>query len=404
MRPVLVFTALIASGWLVISVFFYEPTFAASWEFMGKALNRYKQPRFSYVDASPHGFSPSIAALSTSTFVIYSEFNPKGITEIRVKRWGGKKWSKTHTVLNKDSSSSAYDPTTAIFENTPYAAWTEKDDENTPRLYVTHRSANGWLRAKGPMNVDPHIRAGSPALMASSSELFLAWTEGAEHAVQRLYLGRMKNDQWEIDTNPLNRNAERDAHEPSFAHNGKVGYLAWAEPDANMMMRVNVRKVEGPQYPLLGDPIGPDNQTHAVSPAIAIHKGRPYVAMIEVGSQQNSTQISLSYWEKGKWITDPSIGNTNALSHALSPTMIAGGESLFLAWTETAHDDTPRIHLRKFKGNSWITAGPILPMEGPYMASTPALGFDRSGLLAAWKEDNKMGVFKIHVARLKETP
>jgi hypothetical protein len=394
---------LILSGWSVTLTLSQESPPTASWQLLGDTLNSYKDPTFMFVDASPHGFAPSIAPASGTIYVAYAEFNSKGTTEVRIKRWNGENWTRKYTVLNKDGTLNAYDPVIAALGDVPYVAWTEKNDDGIPMLFVTRRSENGWLRTGNPLNVHPGFRATSPVLLGTGDELFLIWTEGAENTPQHLYLRRLAGDHWEDAGDPMNRDPERDAYEPSFAHDGGAGYLAWSEPDADKIMRIHVRRVETNGEPLVGKAIHASSGAHAVSPSVAVYKGIPYVAWVE-SSATRTTQIALAVLKDGIWTRDANVANNNPASHALSPILISGTDSHFLAWTETAADGTPRLHLKKFGDGTWSSAAPILPMEFQHMASTPALALDGSGLLAAWKQDNEMGVFKIRVARLMGSP
>lgn len=394
---------LIISGGIETSVHSQESSAPTAWQFLGPALNYSKEPVFAYVDASPHGFAPAVAATSKLVYVAYTEFNYKGVTEVRVKDWDGQAWSKRYTILNKDGTLNAFDPAIAVAGGVPYVAWTEKDDNQNPVLYATHLAEIGWLRPKGNLNVNPDYRATSPVLAAVNGVLHLIWTEGAETTPQHLYLRRLSEGTWGEAGDILNVDPGQDAYEPSFALDGDTGYLAWSERDSEKIMRIHVRKVLKDGAPVLGGPILAEGQGHAVSPTIAVFGGKPYVAWIEPSSAR-STQIALASLENGAWVKDPNVSNGNPTANALSPVLIPGKDSLYLGWTETAQDGTPRIHLRRLKDDAWSPAAPILPVEFSHMASTPALARDGLGILAAWKQDNDMGVFKIRVARLPDKP
>jgi hypothetical protein len=379
------------------------PSNPPAWEFMGRGINLKKEAKFSYVDASPHGFAPVVASTPDTVYVAYSEFNIRGITEIRVKHWLKDAWSRKYVVLNKDGTLNAYDPTTAVLNETPYVAWTEKNNDGIPQLQMTYRSPVGWIPSKGSRNVNPKVRASSPVMAAGPDRILLTWTEGAENAVQKLYLREILPDRVGDASEPLNKEASRDVYEPSIAVDGKTAYLAWAERDMFSRMQIYVRRIEDGASAMLGDTVNINGNAHAVSPSIAVYKGTPYVTWVEF-DEGGISQVFIKHWEKNRWVTNGRSMNADPTHDALSPKLIAGKDSLFLAWSELADDKTPRVHVRRLKDQNWSSAAPDLPPDSSHMAATPALTFDRGNLLVAWKQDNPMGVFEIHVGRLKDSP
>jgi hypothetical protein len=379
------------------------PSNPPSWDFMGPGINLQKEAKFSYVDASPHGFSPVVASADDTVYIAYTEFNSRGITEIRVKHWLKDAWTRKFVVLNKDGTLNAFDPTMAVLNDTPYVAWTEKDNDGIPQLQMTHRSPVGWIPSEGGRNVNPGVRASSPVMAAGTDRILLAWTEGAENAIQNLFLREITADKVGEAGRPLNKEPEKDAYEPSLAIDGPTAYLAWAERDMFSRMQVYVRRISGGTDAPLGDTLNINADAHAVSPSIAVYKGTPYVAWIEF-NDGGVSQIFVKHWEKDQWVTGGQSMNADPNHDALSPKLISDKDSLFLAWSEFADDKTPRVHVRRLKDQNWSSAAPDLPPDSSHMAATPALGLDKGNLLVAWKQDNPMGVFEIHVGRLKETP
>ena len=373
------------------------------WESLGKTVNYHKNPKFSYVDASPHGFSPSIASMEKSLLVAYSEFNPQGKSQVRVKRWNGKAWSKKFTILNKDPTLNAFDPAIAVLGKTPYVAWTENDDNGKPKLYVTRRSTDGWLHSKRPHNVNLEFRANSPSLVASGQSLYLAWVEGNEDTVQNLYLKQLSPKITGKASLPLNRDSTSDAYEPSMTFRGNTGYITWSEQNTLNHLQIYVRKLGNGKNALLGKSLNMNINAHAVNPSVAIYKSIPYVAWVEFGPA-GVTQVFVKRWRKGTWTRVGNVHNIEPRRHALSPTLLSGEDSLYLAWTELSADMTPRINIKQLKDKKWTFIEPINPVDFQHIASTPALVMDKGSLLATWKQDNPNGVFEIHVARLKGLP
>ena len=411
-RNIVIFT-LISISCIGVSSLAEKPSTGPSWEYLGPAVNYQKKPRFIEVDASPHSLTPAIAASTKSIYVAYTQFSSKGVPQVHVRRWNGKVWKKS-IILNEDRDLRAFNPTIALLKNTPYVAWMEQDfvedavlvqgkeiHRGAPQVFVKYRSRGGWIRSGNAQNVDSTVRAGSPVLAKAGRHLYLAWVEGDENAPQHLYLRQMTKGEWGEASSPLNRDPMRDAHEPSMTHNGKVGYVAWSEPNHENVLQVYVRQLDAATQPLIGLSLNRNTGTHAVSPTVAIHHGTPYVAWVEFNSK-GVTQVFVKHWEQGRWLKDGDTLNTDPSKHALSPVLISGEESLFLAWTEMTSNGTPRIHFRRLKGDTWKVPAPPLPADVSRIALDPALIFDHGSLLATWKESNDMGVFEIRAGRLKE--
>ena len=313
------------------------------------------------------------------------------------------KASRKFTVLNKDGTLNAFDPTMALIHDIPYVAWTEKNDKGIPQLQMTHRSPVGWVPSEGGRNVNPQVRASSPAMVAGPDRIFLTWVEGAENAVQNLYLREIYPDRVGEAGPPLNKEAGRDAYEPAIAVDGTTVYLAWAERDMQSRMQIYVRRIEGDTDVLLGDTLNINGEAHGLSPTIAVYQGIPYVAWIEF-DDGGISQVFVKHWEKKQWITGGRSLNIDPGRHALSPRLITGKGKLYLAWSEYAPDETPRVHVKRLNDQNWVTAAPELPPDAAHIAATPSMTFDRGNLLVAWKQDNPMGVFEIHVGRLMDSP
>ena len=373
------------------------------WESLGSAINHPNKNLFMLVDASPHGFAPALGASKDKVYVAYTEFNKWGVAQVRLKEWEGLSWKNRFVRMNMDDTVNAFNPTLAMLDNVPFVAWTEYDTQKIRQLYVKRLFKNRWISLGESKNSDLAVDSNSPVLAAGGQKVFLAWIEGAENAPQALYLRQIHPLDEDHRPDPLNRDSTENAFEPTLIHDGKTGYLSWSESLHGQSLQIHVRQIGTQAFPFLGNSLNVNPSSHGVSPSIAIYKGVPYVTWVEIGPG-TPAQIFVKHWDKAKkkWIRNGFIHNIDPRSHAISPSLIAGDGFLYLAWEEMTKDLTPRLHLKRFNGESWKVAAPSLPFNPNHMASTPVLAFDQEGLLASWKEDNPMGVFKIRVSRLRE--
>ena len=380
-----------------------KPQPSRVWQSLGSSVNHHKKAVFTMVDASPHGFAPALGASNDKVYVAYTEINRWGVSQVLLKEWNGLAWTNPFVRMNMDDTVDAFNPTLAMLDNSPFIAWTEYDTKKTRQLYVKRLFQGRWTSLGGSKNIDITVDSSSPVLAAGGQKVFLAWSEGAENAPQRLYLRELHPlDEGHLPE-PLNRDPMENAFEPTLIHDGKIGYLSWSESNHGQSLQIHVRQIGEQGMPFLGDSLNVNPKSHGVSPSIVIYNGIPYVTWVEIGSG-NPAQIFVKHWDKDqkKWIRNGHIHNIDPRSHAISPSLISGEGFLYLAWEEMTEDKTPRLHLKRFNGESWKVAAPSLPDDPSHMASTSVLAFDQEGLLASWKEDNPMGVFKIRVSRLRE--
>jgi hypothetical protein len=371
----------------------------ADWVSLGQPVKGHASP-FTDVDASKHALNPSLVFMNALPSLGWIELNVHGISQVHVGRWDRSGWINDRGGQNMDETHRAFDLTMSSDGKIPYLAWIELNAKNIPQLYVKHPSQGEWIVDGGSLNLDPSQGAANPALSATGQIPYLAWCEYNPQRVYQLYVKQLSADGWHLDgTGSLNISPARDAIRPALALQGSVPYLTWAELSDLNFFQIYVKRWNGSSWDLLGRSLNMDPENHALNPSIAILGETPYVAWIETDGK-GIFQLNVKHWDQNRWIVDGKNLNIDPGRHAMSPSLVQSGSTLYLAWTEYDEKGISQIHVKHRAGDRWESDDQQLNAAPPTASSGPSLATWKGAIYIAWKEVYPNGLAQIIVKHL----
>jgi hypothetical protein len=213
---------------------------------------------------------------------------------------------------------------------------------------------------------------------------------------------------------PINREATRDASEPSIEEFAGAPYIAWAETDGGGVGQIQAARLDatGTAWERPEDAASPINLSSSESaedPALRRNDpgDNPCVAFDEASGA--GTQIHMSCLTTATdWTTVGDSPDWNASAVASEPSLTLFGDETWVAWSEVDSHGVNQIHAAKLPapGTTWQrvpdTESPINAL-GTDNAFGPSLVVVGTRLYVAWSEIASEGageVSRIHVARL----
>ena len=355
---------------------------------------------FTDVDASKHALNPSLAFTNALPSLGWIEFNLHGISQVHVGRWEPSGWIKDRAVQNMDETHRAFDLTMSSDGKIPYLAWIELNAKNIPQLYVKHPSEGRWTVDGGSLNLDPSQGAANPVLSAAGPIPYLAWCEYNPQRVYQLYVKQRSADGWHLDgSGSLNISPSRDAIRPALALQGSVPYLAWAELSDLNFYQIYVKRWNGSSWDGLGQSLNMDPESHALNPSIAVLGDAPYVAWIETDGN-GIFQLHVKHWDQNRWIVDGKNLNIDIRRHAMSPSLVQSGSTVYLAWTEYDANGISQVHVKHRTADRWESDDQQLNAAPPTASSAPSLAAGNGAIYLAWKVVYPNGLAQIIVKHL----
>lgn len=372
---------------------------ASKWLDVGKPVKAFRS-NYVDVDASRHALNPSIVLSDAGPTLGWVELTVHGISQIFFGHWNRSAWVRDGGSHNLDATQRAFDLSMSSNGRIPYLAWIELNAKHIPQLHVKHLEGQQWTLDGGSLNLDPRQGAANPALSATGPVPYLAWTEPNSRRVFQLYVKQLSEGGWHMDGDgSLNISPVRDAIEPAIVYSGSGPYVAWAEFSDRNVYQVYVKQWNGSTWPLLDRSLNLRPENHALSPSIAFLGETPYVAWIEL-NPNGVFQLQVKRWENGSWMSDGTTLNDDPSHHALSPSLVRAGSTLYLAWTEYDAKGVSRIHVKHRAGDRWVSNDPLFKSTIPAASSAPALAGSESAVYVSWKEVYPNGLAQIVVERL----
>ncbi len=371
-----------------------------NWIDVGQPV-RASRSLYTDVDASRHALTPSLVFTNALPSLGWIELNAHGIPQIHFGHWSRSGWMKDGGAQNMDSSHRAFDLTMSSNVKAPYLAWIELNAKDVPQLYVKHLLGGQWITDGGSLNLDPTHRAANPALSATGPAPYVAWCEYSVERIYQLYVKHLSEDGWHMaGSESLNISPTRDAIEPAILFQGSAPYITWAELSDQNFYQVYVKRWNGSAWEALGRSLNLDPENHALNPSIAVLGETPYVAWIEINGKGIS-QLQVKRWENGSWVADGTSLNSDPTRHALSPSLVQAGSTLYVAWAEYDAKGITQIHVNYRAGDRWESGDPRLNADPPAAASAPALAGSDTAVYIAWKEVYQNGLAQIVVKQLQ---
>ncbi|HUK56058.1 MAG TPA: hypothetical protein VLY20_05310 [Nitrospiria bacterium] len=400
-RPVLLFVMVFS--WTIGDAFtplHFAAAASPEWLSLGLPVKAHAST-FTYVDATKHALNPSLVFADSVPWLGWNELDIHGISQVFVGRWNRFGWTLDQEgAQNIDGDHRAFDLTMGSDGKIPYLAWVELNAKNVPQLYVKHRSEGQWIVEGDSFNVDPTQGAANPTLSADGPIPYLAWCEYSPQRVFRLYVKQRSADGWHLDGNgSLNISPARDAIKPAMVSHGSFLYLTWAELSDRNFYQVYVKRWNGSSWDGLGPSLNTDPQRHALNPSIAVLGDSPYVAWIEQDGK-GIFQLYVKRWDHGSWIVDGKNLNIDAARHAMSPSLIQSGSTVYLTWMEYDATGISQIHVKRRTGDRWESVDQRLNATPSTPSSVPSFASSDSAVYLAWKEVYSNGLAQIIVKHL----
>jgi hypothetical protein len=371
----------------------------SEWLPFGQPVKAYPST-FTYVDASRHALNPALVFSDAVPMLGWIELDVHGISQVYSGRWDRSGWTTDRRAQNMDGTHRAFDLTMGSDGKIPYLAWVELNAKSIPQLYVKHRSGGRWIVDEGSLNLDPSQGAANPALSTGGPVPYLAWCEYSPQRVFQLHVKQRSADGWHPDgPGSLNISSARDAIKPAMALQGSVLYLTWTELSDENYYNVYVKRWDGSKWDLLGQSLNMDPGHQALNPSIAVLGDTPYVAWIETDGN-GIFQLHVKRWDQGRWIVDGKNLNMDPGRHAMSPSLVQSGPTVYLAWMEYDAKGISQLHVKHRSGPRWESDDQRLNAIPPTASSAPSLAAWNGAIYIAWKEVYPNGLAQILVKHL----
>jgi hypothetical protein len=185
--------------------------------------------------------SPSLAMYNSIPYVAWAETNTNNINEIYATHWTGTAWAGQGQAvsLNVNSNQNGQNPKIAIYNGTPYVAWTESDGV-AGQIYVKHWNGSGWEQNGGSLNINTTMAAVNPSLALADGIPYVAWSEYSTNEYQQIYVKYWNGSAWAQDGGSLNVSTAQNAAQPSLAISNGTPYVAWSEVNVLGAHQINV--------------------------------------------------------------------------------------------------------------------------------------------------------------------
>ncbi|MBI5193936.1 MAG: hypothetical protein HZA08_10915 [Nitrospirae bacterium] len=152
------------------------------WEYIGKSLN---------LNPVKNALSPSISLAGNTLFVSWMEYNADGVSQVYVKRWNGKEWSRLGESLNIDVSSHATSPSLAIKDDVPYVAWIETGENGVSAIHVKHYHRSSWIYDGTSAASEDNRGVTAPSVESNDNGVYIAYSELDSSNIYQLYVKRL---------------------------------------------------------------------------------------------------------------------------------------------------------------------------------------------------------------------
>jgi hypothetical protein len=281
-----------------------------------------------------------------------------------------------------------------------------------------NRNRSGWGRA--------------PALTASGSTLYAAWTEtglpfdNTSSQWAHIYVDSLSGITWQqLGTTSSSINSENsgdvEAHAPSIAVvNGTPWVSYYAGKPPSISPRIYAKSWTGSAW--TGGAVGFVNNVPGVYQSRSSIVGvatTPYLAFIEVDKSQSSLAqqhyVYVKHFNGSAWVQDGTFLNRDSgrnsatlYSIASSIDMATDGSAPWVAWTEytTANsilDTVPQVYVSKWNGTSWNAVGGSLNTDTSHWASDVSITNVSGQFYVAWTERTQSGNNQLFVKTFNGT-
>jgi hypothetical protein len=281
----------------------------ATWQQAGGVLNL--NPT-----ADAHG--PMVCLANGSAYVAWQEWDGAAY-QIYVKQWNGSNWQPLGGALNINAGQSAWSPKITCLQGVPYVAWHESNGPMN-QIYVKHWTGSQWQQDGGSLNYDPGVSCANPCILATASQVYVAFTSSNTPTVQS-YVKHWTGSTWQLDGDSLNVNPSKNSNDPSMAAANGTIYVAWREGSGLFWggdpFQFYVKHWDGSAWQLDGGALNLASGDDATG-MIAASPGAPYAAFNELHNMVG--KIYEKHLLDGNWIQDGGeiSSGTSVFPHALA--------------------------------------------------------------------------------------
>lgn len=291
-------------------------------------------------------------------------------------------------------------PSLTFKGDTPYVAWTEINDKGVSLIYVRHKEGKEWVMDGGSLNISPIRHATPPAIAPIGNNLYVAWSEMDSKNIEQVYIKGWNGGEWVQIGGGLNVDPSNKALDPVLAGDVSTLYVAWSETNSAGISWMYVKEWNGSTWRLLDGNINKSPDRHAMTPSMVAGREGLYLAWAEYDTHGVS-QVYVSRWDGERWEDTGDIINIDLERHALSPSLSIAGSTPYIAWMEYDREGVSQIYVKRWNGKEWIKVGGSLNVAPSRHASSPSLAMKGNTLNVAWTEVDEEGINHVYVKHWK---
>lgn len=309
-----------------------------SWIKDGSSLNQ---------DEDHRAFDLSISSDGEALSMAWIELNNKGIPQLYVKRLIGNDWIEDGKGLNRDRDQAAANPALAVSQSAAYLAWTERNAQRVFQLYVKRRSNGLWqLDGDGSLNLPPSRDAVHPAIVINASDPYITWMQLSDEGFYQIHVKRREASGWNSMGGGLNMDPHSHAMNPSIVLDGHTPYIAWTEINPEGISQLYMKGWSEGKWESIGGSLNLDPARHATKPALLQAGPDLYLAWAEPNAEGIS-KIHVKRRTRGGWERLDSYLNSAGLRTAVSPSIAGSDSGLFISRKEINRNGLFQIIVKK---------------------------------------------------------
>jgi len=294
----------------------------------------------------------------------------------------------------------ALSPSLTFKGDVPYITWAEVDANGVSRVYVRHQEGQEWVLDGGPLNQSLTGHAASPALAVVGGHLYAAWSEINTKHVSQVYVKEWDGERWIPVGESLNITPVGSASNPILAGIDSTLYAAWTEVNPSGASLLYAKQWDGHSWTPLGEGLNRNTKKHAMTPSLAAVKDGVYLAWAEYDAQ-GVAKVYVDHWDGTRWGPVGEAINIDPGRHALSPSLSMAGPSPYVAWMEYDDKGVSQIYVTQWNGKEWGLMGNTLNINSSMNATVPSLCMKGNVPYVSWTEVGDNGVVALYIKQWK---
>ncbi len=287
-------------------------------------------------------------------------------------------------------------PSLIFHGDVPYVTWAEINSKGVSIVYVKHKDDKAWVETGEPLNLSMNSNASFPAIASSGNKLYAVWNEEDGNKINQVYVKEWDGSEWKQLGGSLNAGQLYPASTSVISSDKSSLFVAWTEIGSNNVSHLYVKQWDGNSWRLIGDKMNKDAGRHALTPSIVTGKSSVYLAWSEY-DKNGVAQLYVSQWNGTAWDPVAEALNIDHAGHALSPSMSIAGTTPYIAWMEYNDEAVSRIFARRWDSKKgWVRLGEGINMDMRRHASSPSLAMNDGVPYVTWIESGEDGIPDIY--------